>query len=490
VSSDSRCIRLSLIGLASLATLAYGLLADAVAQETQEERLRRLLHERTLELIKAKGLSPGNAMQIMVAQGDEQGAKDYYKRIGPLIGFPRLEKSTLDDLLNYLGYKGLSGKDLEELASFDLMPTTPAEFQALARKVTDPALFSANLKLADFQQDRVLASRFFAPKIVNYNEENKEPGSRNRFVAGWRKLVRLRATSASDANKGGVAEAYILFNFFEPQEKRNPFLNESGNNQVILVPKAFSATRDSVFWVLYMKKSQGYPLGYALNVGFDLPDCPPPTCPTTHNYYVPVACAQCHGHDVESGFPINGVFPHAKVNYLDTDQWYDMLAYDFPGTKDGPFDVVFDSEKAPPGSAKYERAFGVLKKLNEGALKQNRASKRPGATSDFQIKAAEKWVEVHKTSSAPVPPLLRAIDMGTGVVWSTRQPNDKALLDSLNRFCFRCHSSMYWSVFDKKFVLARKASIRGFVNSGYMPQGRIIPEAEKKALLDYIAKLQ
>jgi hypothetical protein len=496
--SDSRYLRRCLIGLASLVPISYAMLSDTAGQGTQEQVLRRLLHQRTLELSRAKGFSPGNALELMIEIGDQKGAETYYNRIAPLIGFsPLLDaNSNLNDLLNYLGYKGLAAKDLEELTPNELMPPTAAEFQVLASKVQDPALFAANRRLADFQQDRVLVSRFFAPKIVNYNEVNRAPGSKNPFTAGWRKLVRLRPTSSSEADKGGIAEAYILFNFFEPLETKDPFLNESGNNQVILVPKAFNTTsgpkaKDSAFWMLYQKKSLGYRLGFALNVGFDLPDCPPPACPTTRDYFVPVACAQCHGHDQERGLPLGGdlskgVFPYAKVNYLDTDQWNDMVEYDFPGTKLGPHDVVFDSKKAAPGSAEYERAFGILRKLNEVALKQNRASKRPDKANDFRIKGAEKWIEVHKTTSAPVQPLLRAIDMGTGVVWSKAVPNDKGLLESLNRFCFRCHSSLYWSVFDKSFVSAQKDLIRDFISSEYMPQGRVIPEPEKTALLSLL----
>jgi hypothetical protein len=57
------------------------------------------------------------------------------------------------------------------------------------------------------------------------------------------------------------------------------------------------------------------------------------------------------------------------------------------------------------------------------------------------------WVRVHKRSDAHVPPLQRAIK--TTEVW---QAGDRALLEDLNQYCFRCHGTVKFNVFEKADV--------------------------------------
>jgi hypothetical protein len=45
---------------------------------------------------------------------------------------------------------------------------------------------------------------------------------------------------------------------------------------------------------------------------------------------------------------------------------------------------------------------------------------------------------------------------------------------------------MYWSVFDKSFVSDNKDLMRYFITNRIMPQGRLIPEPEKTALLSLL----
>lgn len=453
----------------------------------------------------------------LIESGEKTETDIYYQRVGKLINF-KIEGSTLNGFLDYLGYKGISAADFETLPSEELMPTTTAEFSALAAKVTNSGQFVSAHSLADFTGDNVLVSRFFAPKIVNFNDKNPHGPSLNPFNPGWRKLVRLRAIPGSRADVAGMQTAYILFNVFEPDETKDPFKNESVNNQVMLIPKVNSTApatlSDAAFWLLYLTRSTGYPLGFALKVGFDLPNCTigTPGCSTTRDYFVPRACAQCHGHDTLGaaldGAPVKpnaaktdientqdmlvGVYAFAKVNYLDTDQWYDMIAYDFPGTAAGQHDALFDGVKNNPSSPKHQRAFDVLRKLNTAIEKQNAGSARPDGSDKFKRLAVTKWLELHQTDASHISPIKRGLEVTAGQVWSAANADDEKLLGLLNRYCFRCHSSLKWSVFDRSalFQNGRKITIPAFVGINFMPQGRLVPPADKDDLIKYVEAIK
>src|SRR5262245_22327893 len=192
---------------------------------------------------------------ILVQPGNKDEATYYYNRISTVLKFDFF-KSTLETLVSHLGYsepkvvggtivfKGLTAKDLEQLPSFTLMPRNTIEFTELSNSVADPTAFAALLSLADFQNDAILVSRFFAPKIATYyNPVNVgtefAPIDPDKIVPGWRKLVKLTPRSGSQADIDGIiSHAYILFNFKKADPNIDPFAeNESGNNQIIIVPK-------------------------------------------------------------------------------------------------------------------------------------------------------------------------------------------------------------------------------------------------------------
>ena len=123
--------------------------------------------------------------QIRIQPGTEGQAKDYYGRISraDVLNF-RFEGSTLDSLLEYMGYtgsngatpatySGLAAKDIEKLPSFELMPVDNREFAILKSRVSDPDAFDKLLDLDDFLDGKVLVSRFFAPKIATYYDSKK-----------------------------------------------------------------------------------------------------------------------------------------------------------------------------------------------------------------------------------------------------------------------------------------------------------------------------
>jgi hypothetical protein len=399
-----------------------------------------------------------------------------------------------------LGYKGLHAVDLETLDSQLLSPQDQQGFTLLSNSVENPTEFKANagLNLAIFKSDTLLSARFFAPKIVDFNAVPDTASGHDPYKAGWRKLVRLNALAKSDAySKGNIASAYLLFNFFSDNPKDNPFpvktpdsKTQSVNNQVILVPRSFKkGVEDSVYFLDYQPFGvDRYKVGKALHAAFDTLD--PSKGDTKQDYFVPTACSQCHGHDQERGEANSqGNYSFGKVNYLDTDQWYDMMNFDFPNTK-AQHDVVFDGNDPGHASTKYKVAVGTFLKLNSEIVRQNETALRANGSDDFKVLAAKKWISLHPKGEGPVEPLRRAIGKSA---WAS---GDLPLLQMLDRYCFRCHSSMYYDIFDRAAVLKEKGTpqapgpLLAYVASGFMPQGRKLAQSEKDTLVGYLKALK
>lgn len=460
---------------------------------------------------------------ILVEPGTKEEAEKYYERISGVLKFDFLQ-STLEALIAHLGYseptvvqgkivfKGLTAKDLEDLPSFTLMPRNILEFSELSTLVSDPAAFSALLSLADFQNDKVLVSRFFAPKIATYyNDPNKggdpfAPINPDNIVPGWRKLIKLVPRSGSQAAiDGQISHAYVLFNFKKADPNVDPFVgNESGNNQIIVVPKNPLAG-DRVFFAVYQSKSVGYPIGTFLQADFDLPGHVGVVFPAKDSqYFVPRSCAECHGHsrvgqvtligqpvDPNSGDPTDdfskGIYRFAKPNYLDTDQWYDWKDFDYRGISGSLNDVVFDGGR-DTSSSDYVRALDVIRKLNTGIASESLAAELDSKVPTFSTLGAQKWLELHQTTDFRRPYSVRSIGNSA---WDANKPDEMKLLRLLNNHCFRCHSSLRYSVFDKDAVAARKDDIPVFLNvllkdpngnplpGNYMPQGRVLSASDK-----------
>jgi hypothetical protein len=384
-----------------------------------------------------------------------------------------------------------------------LSPQDQQAFTLLTNSVEDPVELKANgnLTLAAFKSDILLSARFFAPKIVDFNAKPDTAPGHDPYKAGWRKLVRLKALSKSDAYiKGNIGSAYLLFNFFVADPKVNPFpvknadgktlTNESVNNQVILVPRSFKkGVEDSIYFLDYQPFSvDRSKLGKALHAAFDTLD--PDKGDTKQDYFVPTACSQCHGHDRERGGPnSHGNYSFGKVNYLDTDQWYDMMNFDFPNTKT-QYDVIFDGNDLSHTSAKYKLAVGVFRKLNSEIVRQNETSLRPDGSDEFKLQAAKKWISLHLKGEGPVASLRRSFGKS---VWAN---SELTLLQMLDRYCFRCHSSMYYDIFDRAAVLQEKGTSKkpgplvDYVAYGFMPQGRKLSQPEKDKLVEYLKTLK
>jgi len=463
---------------------------------------------------------------LLVQPGTDQQAKDYYTRIskGDQLGFA-FEGSTLDALLAYMGYAvpttnpavpftGLVAKDIEQIPSFALMPRSDAEFAALKVRASDPEGLEALLDPTDFSDDRVLAARFFAPKIATYfdSASPSQPINPDDIVPGWRKLVRLTARSGSAAERAGILHMYLLFNVKQKDPEADPFVVESANNQVILVPRD-EDKKDSAYFAVYGTRTDGYKLSLFLAADFDLPGHVGVEVPGASNgkYFVPRSCAECHGHSDASGLrgrPIDvqgqptedfkvGRFPFAKSNYLDTDQWYDWMEFDFRGVTTSLRDVVFDGGKNH-GSGDYVRAMDVIRKLNASVRDQTFAAERTRGVKSFQTLAAEKWLALHDGNPQRAPYAERSI--GTEH-WDSTSRDEMRLLRLLDNHCFRCHSSVIYNVFDRAGVKAKKDLIPVFLKlplfddagnplPGFrMPQGRVLKIEERDEIVRLVSRV-
>jgi hypothetical protein len=422
-------------------------------------------------------LITANALEIgiLVATGSDSDAIKYYQRISPLLGVgdTKTDLPTLSSLSAHFGFSSLTAEKLEIMTSLELM--------------------------AAFPNDQVLASRFFAPKIVDFNLRSSN--ANYPYNAGWRKLVRLIALPGSKADQAGLAAAYVLFNYVQKDPTIDPFPNssfnvESFNTQIIITRKSFKKeTEDSAFFLDYDTRSKGYAINDFLSAAFDTAPNPDPT--NTHkNYYVPIACAQCHGHDQEGGAPTQaGTFPFVKVNYLDSDQWYDMSKFgDFPSSPNVKWDVLFDGT-SDHTSSQYKLAVDIMRKFNSLIRQQNLDSARTDGSDLFKIKAVEKWLSVHQANNNPAAPIDRALDLGNGAAVWQNTPDDQHLLETLDHYCFRCHSTVLYNIFDKQGVVDEKRSIISKVqrlpeDPSHMPQGRILDSGTISDLVAYMNKLK
>lgn len=437
------------------------------------------------DLLKADELPPGHdrrriegvgfqLKQFHVTPGNDQAARTYYRKtLSPQMGFESaatIEGSSIKSLLTYFGYPNVSAGDLHRLKSQELM-----------------ALGAAG---------DILATAFFAPKITDVQEK---PTQTPTGGFGWRKLVRLNAKAGSDADKNGMQAVYILQNVFEAAATSDPFkdgINVSKFNQVIAIrkiPSNASAAKHATYFMTYGPfvkvdannvpiKTNGQfqdagQLTTSLAATFNEGDRDPETNSAPKEYFVPASCVQCHG----------GVSIKAKVNYLDTDHWFDRVtpAYgladpkfsqeDFTLLSQSPYGVLYDGNKDVT-KPEFAAAFAVIKQINEEIKAQNRDV---GGEDSFQFGAVSKWLKLHESDITHVPPYRR----GFGVeLWDSENEDHRKALYYLNRYCFRCHSSLKYNIFDRH-------EVKRFISNGeiesrvlnitqpetWMPQDRILP---------------
>lgn len=415
------------------------------------------------------------AQRGAVRQGSPQEAVQYYRQIAVELGIrdrASILYSRLDDVVLYAGYTGLSADDLQRLDPNVLMDQSAV----IRAGILDPFILNEQTTAAPIRPGDVLSARFFAPKIINVSDA---PETRK---LGWRKLIRLRPRPGSPAAQHDISSIIILFNFFTaPNDKPFGASADSVNTQVILTRN--TPGKDSIYWLDYGPLAQGGRLSLELDASFDAGDLK--SAANTSGvapYYVPDGCVACHG--LESN--------KALVNYLDTDAWFDRVENDFARVRQEGLHVLVDAGTDDSSTPEFQRAFDVIRQFNREAATQN-ATAQP---QSFHHAAAETWLRLHATSSDHVQPVQRAVL--SSVVWNAASPKDKETVETLNQYCFRCHGSVKFNVFDKAMVQdpqrlglildrLRPTAQQLNLNPGYlMPPDRHLDDAIRDRLIDLL----
>ena len=406
--------------------------------------------------------------ELAVVPGSETEAETYYGQLQQkLVGFQPtpFTNSSIGDMLVYYGFPALLSKDLQNLEPADLM-----DFSKLRDAVSNKPEFAAAYASKPLQPNEILVSRFFAPKIINVGDPQTGGVPKDGF--GWRKVLRFKARDGSGARSNGLDAFYLLFNFTSDTPKF-PKGKDAGQIQALLVPAyPTGGKHNDIYFLVYEGLGKPNPgkVGFFLQATFDLAS----SVPADGKYYVPKSCAQCHG--TEKPDQVGG-----KVNYLDTDHWIDRTGDDFKSVN--PADVLVDGEAL---------GYDTIRKLNTEIESQNSAV-ITGSNPNFALLAVRKWLDLHKEGqpNRHAPPFERGLVNAAGdPVWTAGADPDQQLLPLMNQYCFRCHSSVRFHVFQKKAVVQRKSSIVSRVTSGNMPQDRKLDANTKNLLLQLINKLQ
>ena len=328
--------------------------------------------------------------------------------------------------------------------------------QQLPQKLDDLlALFDAGLKAdaiegkrtQEIPGDEIVTARYFSPKTTDVS------GREDPQLLSWRQVIRIKAKSSSVALKMGLKEVWWLTNVYA-QSATAPFSHESQNNQVILVPnkpvpleypvfEGGGKTEHRLLFAVYGPKSSGYKLAHSTETSWDagtvnLEKPKEPKIP----YFTPASCIQCHGE----------TYPTARLNFLDTDYylWRTKDQSDFPGLKNVNW-----------ATNENGFAFESFHKLNNSIESQNKEV--DGGKASFQTKSVEGWLSAHDKSLTEVAPENRG--------WNGKSPK---LVGLLVKYCYRCHSTVAYSVLDRDLVLDE-------INSGNMarigsdmPQDRVL----------------
>lgn len=380
--------------------------------------------------------------------GDPASAELHYKDAAMALGLPDPGSlDRLDSLLMLAGYAGLTAEHVAGLDSAILMD--PVQ---LSEAANTPREALSAVKAGD-----ILATRFFSPKTTDVS------GRQQPRQYSWRKLVRLKVLAGSRAAERGFTSLWVLTNTYEADLSRNPFHTANSNFQAILQPGVHSEYRLPVFFFAFGPLPDAARV-VASEASWDAGNETLGNPQGNTEYHPPIACIQCHGGDTR----------FARLQYLDTDHWLDRVQSDddFAPVGASAWPALFDAGRDSSSEA-FALSFDVVRQLNREILAQNEAvdalarqeasdqglpdSANRAADSavgvSFQTRAAANWLRLHENSAAHIPPALRGFAGDDGVTrWNPESPDEVKLAGLLNRFCFRCHSSVRFHVFDKQAV--------------------------------------
>jgi hypothetical protein len=129
----------------------------------------------------------------------------------------------------------------------------------------------------------------------------------------------------------------------------------------------------------------------------------------------------------------------------------------------------------------------VIRQFNEEVEQQVHAT-NPNA---FHEGAGKTWLALHQNSDRRLLPVERAVS--GAVEW---KQNDAELLGLLDEYCFRCHGTVKFNVFDKSAVQERVPLIRASLRPTpdqlrrdpgiLMPRDRTMKPEDVQRLLDLL----
>jgi hypothetical protein len=402
----------------------------------------------------------------------------YYQDVGNYLNLPLIKSGsppsintqyTLDNLIQFCGFQDAQGHGLTAVQLDSLPGTILNDVSKLNPQLTN---FAPVL-----QPDEMMVGSFFAPKICNVGSitgSNGAPTTPPTY--GYRKAVLLQPRANSPAKIRNITGVWVLFNYFVLPgdiQVADLILTNSVNTQVMLTFDTKQQTpttgpnksnTDAAYFLDFNATTNGAKLNDALNATFDSGD---PALPNgAQNYYVPDACAQCHGQNNST----------AALNLMDTDHWFERVRTNAPAGTDFapiatcPNGVLLDGGKDFT-SPTFTNTFQTFLKLNQKIAAQNNMS---GAR--LQPASVQHWLDAHANNNLQ-PLTLSQRSLGSSNTWTVA---DEPLLSHFDRYCYRCHNAIIYNVFNKAQVIQRKSEIPDYLTAAWaagnpddaMPQDR------------------
>jgi hypothetical protein len=281
-----------------------------------------------------------------------------------------------------------------------------------------------------------------------------------------------------------ISAVYFLSVVYVADHKESPFLADALSMQVILVrdPQRTESRLNDPTAFMVFDPAADYKLEYSTTTSWDAAD--PELTAGLQPYFVPTACIECHNHE----------FAAATPQFIDTDYLLDKASpgEDFADSVGSSrFGALFEGGKDLK-SKQFHDAFDVVRKLNAEILQHNEAV-NPDALS---ARGARNWMRLHEQSDAHFPPIERGWPSG-GKEWRKENPLHGELAPLLTRYCYRCHGTIHYNVFNKHDRLEGGEGVEDWlelmienVETGRMPMDRTLSRAARDGLSERLKKLQ
>jgi hypothetical protein len=259
--------------------------------------------------------------------------------------------------------------------------------------------------------------------------------------------VRLKPRPGSAAASDAVAALFFLSVVYVDDLTRNPFAPpaQSANIQTIVVRDLTRPGKllDPAYFIVFEPRQSNYALTSFTATSWDAADPDLIQASGLKRYHIPDACIQCHGYETKK----------TSLQTFDTDYIIDRTRAgdDFEHVGASPWPPLFDCGNAP-ATEQYRRGFDVFRRLNREIAVHNQA-----VDPDSRVAMiSANWLRLHETSAEYVPPIRRGAGKPGDPVWNADEEIDSALLPLLNRYCYRCHGTVYYNVFSKADVLRKR----------------------------------